>query len=158
MGWSGVEKGISSAALYSVSSTCRARGNHFSILHRLDFLPNVLSFSLECLCLPHSLTHSSLTSTPDSSLFCALFPSLCCIFLSLHLLNADEDPVSLKGTRDPFETCCTHTINTRGYSAAALKLSPPGNIAINQRSEPSSCRAAVSRRWCEVKGQVAEGP
>lgn len=43
-----VEKGISSPALYSVSPTCRAGGNHFSILHPPDFLPNVLSAFLLC--------------------------------------------------------------------------------------------------------------
>lgn len=91
-----VEKGISSPALYSLSPTCRARGNHFSILHPADFLPNVLFSSLFMsvpLCpsptltfLPHSL---------PVFLFRCLFPSLRRVFLSPHLLNSEADLVSL---------------------------------------------------------------
>lgn len=74
--WDGaVWRGGFPLLLCTLSPTCSARGNHFSILHRLDFLSNVLAFSLVCLCLSHS------TSPCDSHfyLFRGLFPSLCCV-------------------------------------------------------------------------------
>lgn len=115
-----VKKGISSTALYSVSPTCRARGNHFSVLQPPDFLPNVLSSSLVCLCLSHSvsLSHSHFSPSPTPLLS---FPLCLSTLLSLPIsplcISFFSSPVQLCGrscfiavaTRDPFKTCvCTH--------------------------------------------------
>lgn len=97
MGWSSAEKGISSADLCSVSPTCRARGNHFSILQRPGFLSNSLLFLL-CVYLAPSVTRFPC---------CAL---LHCSFLPLHLLVANRDQVSLEVTRDSFETHNEYTV------------------------------------------------
>lgn len=102
-----VEKGISSAALSSISPTCRAKGNHFSTLHPPDFLPNVLSFSLVCLCLCLSVCLSHSMSLSDSHFFpLTHFSSLILsvwlnvyssvsYITSLYLLNSEMDLVSL---------------------------------------------------------------
>lgn len=103
MGWSSAEKGISSADLCSVSPTCRARGNHFSILQRPGFLSNSLSF-FSCVCLTPSVTRFP---------FCAL---LRCSLLPLHLLVANRDQISLEVMRDSFET---HNKYTAVFSCSA---------------------------------------
>lgn len=93
----GMEKGISSADLCSVSPTCRARGNHFSILQRPGFLSNSLLFLL-CVYLAPSVTRFPC---------CAL---LHCSLLPLHLLVANRDQISLEVTRDSFETHNEYTV------------------------------------------------
>lgn len=97
MGWSSAEKGISSADLCSVSPTCRARGNRFSILQRPGFLSNSLLFLL-CVYLAPSVTRFPC---------CAL---LHCSLLPLHLLVANRDQISLEVTRDSFETHNEYTV------------------------------------------------
>ncbi len=105
-----VEKGISSPALCSVSPTCRARGNHFSILHPPDFLPNVLSSSLVCLCLSHSAALSDShcspklpSSTPllsfPQSFYFAVCSHLCAVYFFLFTCST---------LRQILFHCCRH--------------------------------------------------
>lgn len=109
MGWSSAEKGISSADLCSVSPTCRARGNNFSILQRPGFLSNSLSFfSCVFISLPLLLvSHFVLCCAVRFSLFtCSLLTGI-----KFHWKS--------------WGTHLRHTMNTRYYSAAAHKLSLP---------------------------------
>lgn len=105
----GMEKGISSADLCSVSPTCRARGNHFSILQRPGFLSNSLSFfSCVFISLPLLLvSHVVLCCAVHFSLF------------TCSLLTGIKFHWKSRGTH------LRHTMNTRYYSAAAHKLSLP---------------------------------
>lgn len=100
-----MEKGISSPTLYSVSPTCRTKRKSFFNPHPQDFLPNVLSFSLVCLCLSLSNCHfpPKKNSHPPHhhhpSLFCCLFPSLCAVYFSLFTCSA---------LRQILFHCCSH--------------------------------------------------
>lgn len=156
-----VEKGISSPALCSVSPTCRARGNHFSILHPPDFLPNVLFSSLVCLCLSHSVSLSdSLFSqtflipsfSPPPYAFCFAVCSCSCV-MYFFLFTCST-------LRQILFHCCshegpigdllrTHTHNNHS-SAAAVKLSltfTHRNININQRRVAENEREKAVQLW-----------
>ena len=153
-----VEKGISSGALCSVSPTCRARWNHFSIHPPLDFLSNVISFSLVCLCLSRSVSLSDSCFSPltySSSFLPSFLSILPSVPISVPHISFSSPAQLWAGScfiveahRDPFRTSCarvrththTHTQNT-DYSAAAVKLSltlTDRNITINQRSSAES--------------------